>query len=162
MATRLPVQAFRSYESILRQPPHFSQTYRHPFRSQSLSKWSTRAYSTPPPPPPQPINHNINATTEPSAQSIPQHRDLRSQFSSGSVAPTPSPSSPKRKRSLRPTIYASLFLLIGLTTGQYVSLVLSPPALPEPSSPSDELMTSWLHAQASKITLVQSLTEDPV
>ncbi|KAF5876988.1 putative thioesterase family protein [Botrytis fragariae] len=160
MAARLPIQALRSCKSILQQPSHFSQTYRHPFRSQSLSKWSTRAYSTPPPP--QSINHNISATTEPSSQSIPQHRDLRSQFSSGPVAPIPSPSSPKRKRSLRPTIYASLFLLIGLTTGQYVSLVLSPPALPEPSSPSDELMTSWLHAQASKIPLVQSLTEDPV
>lgn len=160
MAARLPTYAFRSYRSILQQPPHFSQTYRPSFRSQSLSKWSTRAYSTPPPP--QPINHNNNATPEPSSQSKPQHRDLRSQFSSAPVAPIPSPSSPKRKRSLRPTIYASLFLLIGLTTGQYVSLVLSPPALPEPSSPSDELMTSWLHTQASKIPLVQSLTEDPV
>ncbi|KAI9642061.1 hypothetical protein NHQ30_009932 [Ciborinia camelliae] len=119
----------------------------------------TRLYSTPPPPP---INHNLNGTPESSPSSPTQYRDLRSQFSSQQVSPPSSPPSPKRKRSLRPTIYASLFLLIGLTAGQYVSLVLSPPPLPEPSSASDELMTSWLHAQASKLPLVQSLTEDPI
>ncbi|ESZ92412.1 hypothetical protein SBOR_7220 [Sclerotinia borealis F-4128] len=165
MSARLPIQTCRSSKSVFRQLPHSSPRCRHSLRSQFLSKWTplhrqTRSYSTPPTS--QPNTNSLNATPETSPPLIPQNRDLRSQFSSQPVAPASPPPSPRKTRSLRPTIYASIFLLIGLTAGQYVSLVLSPPPLPEPSSPPDELMTSWLHAQASKIPLVQSLTEDPI
>ncbi|KAA8569427.1 hypothetical protein MFRU_004g02120 [Monilinia fructicola] len=162
MAVRLLTQTYRSSKNILQQPPLPFPICRYSLGSHLLRQWSPlsrqrRSYSTPPP-----INNNLNTTPEPLPPAPPQHRDLRSQFSSQQVPPASSSPSPKGKRSLRPTIYASLFLLIGLTAGQYVSLVLSPPSLPEPSSPSDELMTSWLHAQASKLPLVQSLSEDPI
>ncbi|QSZ36664.1 hypothetical protein DSL72_006545 [Monilinia vaccinii-corymbosi] len=161
MTVRIINQACCSPRITLQRPiPPFPRC-RRSLRSQSFPKWSPpygqrRSYSPP-------INNNPNATPEPSTSPLPQHRDLRSQFSSPQEAPPVSSSpSPTRKRSLRPKIYASLFLLIGLTLGQLASLILSPPSSPEPSSPSDERMISWLHQQASKIPIVQSLTEDPI
>ncbi|CZT50902.1 related to thioesterase family protein [Rhynchosporium secalis] len=99
-----------------------------------------RQYSTPPPP-----SH------------------LRAQFEASTILPShPSPSlQPTPKRSFRPYIYATLFLILGLTTGQYARYVLAPPPLPPAGSEEDDQMIAYLHTQASKIPLVKSLSSDP-
>ncbi|KAG0651749.1 non sense mediated decay [Hyphodiscus hymeniophilus] len=101
-----------------------------------------RLYSTPSPsgPPPQP--------TRPS--------DLRSQFQPISQPPTPKP-----KRSLRRYIYATLFLMIGITGGSYTNMIIAPPPLPSPGSKEDILMVEYLRNQAEKLPIVQSLSSDP-
>ncbi|TVY88406.1 Uncharacterized protein LAWI1_G005178 [Lachnellula willkommii] len=113
--------------------------------SQVLRCQHSRNYSTSPPPPPPP------ADTEPS-----KPIDLRSQFASQQHA-----SQPKQKRSLRPLIYATLFLLLGLTAGQYTRLIVAPPPLPEAGSPEDKVMVEFLHKQGERLPIVQSLSTDP-
>ncbi|TVY21869.1 putative mitochondrial protein [Lachnellula arida] len=113
--------------------------------SQVLRYQHSRNYSTSPPPPPPP------ADTEPS-----KPIDLRSQFASQQQA-----SQPKQKRSLRPLIYATLFLLLGLTAGQYTRLIVAPPPLPEAGSPEDKVMVEFLHKQGERLPIVQSLSTDP-
>lgn len=98
-------------------------------------------------------------------------RDLRSQLSSAipeteaKVEAEPTTYSyakqPKPKRSLLPYIYATAFLLLGVASGQFVRLVLSPPALPLPGTPEDKAMAAVIRAQAEKIPVVQSLSQDP-
>ncbi|KAM3076452.1 hypothetical protein ACMFMG_007268 [Clarireedia jacksonii] len=153
MKSRVPIQIWQISISALRPISRTSLRCHHSI-PQNTSRISssllnhTRLYSTQPPSP------NSNNEPTPNPASTPQHRDLRSQFA-------PPPPLPKKKRSLRPVIYASLFLFLGLTTGQYLSLVISPPPLPEPNTTPDDLMTTFLHDQASKIPLVQSLSSDP-
>ncbi|PQE32917.1 thioesterase family protein [Rutstroemia sp. NJR-2017a WRK4] len=159
MKPRIPIRISQISRSVLHPVPgtslrcHRTAQLNTPRIYASLFN-HTRPYSTQPPSP------NINNEPTPIPTNTPQHRDLRSQF-----APQPPPQSqqpiPKQKRSLRPAIYASLFLLIGLTAGQYISLIVSPPPLPEPNTATDDLMTTFIYDQASKIPLVQSLTSDP-
>jgi acyl-coenzyme A thioesterase PaaI-like protein len=85
--------------------------------------------------------------------------DLRSQFSSAEKLQ--SPTQPTPKRSLRPYIYATLFLMLGLTAGQYVRMVLVPPPLPAAGTREDELMVEYLQKHAEKLPIVQSLSTDP-
>ncbi|KAF4637654.1 hypothetical protein G7Y89_g415 [Cudoniella acicularis] len=108
-----------------------------------------RQYSTPPPPPPD---------ASPAAEA-PRPKDLRSQFAS-SAAQQPF-RQPKQKRSLRPYIYATFFLLIGLTAGQYTRLVVAPPPLPTAGSKEDQLMVDYLQSKAEKLPVVHSLSTDP-
>ncbi|KAL2069314.1 hypothetical protein VTL71DRAFT_15652 [Oculimacula yallundae] len=143
MITQLPLRS--SARSALRTMTalpvtrclHISRT--KPFSKPSLLPQSIRKYSTPPPPP----SH------------------LRSQFESSSFPP-PSPSiQPTPKRSFRPYIYATAFLLLGVTAGQYVHFLLAPPALPPAGTFQDNGMITYIHKQASKLPIVQSLSTDP-
>lgn len=108
------------------------------------ASWTTRSirqYSTPPVP----------------EASI--HKDLRSQFSPqppAQIARQPTP-----KRSLRPYIWSALFFSIGLLSGQYISLIVAPPALPAPGTKEDELMVKFLGEKAEQLPIVQSLSTDP-
>jgi len=106
-----------------------------------------------------PIPQNNRKYSTPPPTEAPRPVDLRSQFSS----PTPSQPSiqPTPRRSLRPYIYAAVFLLLGLTAGQYVRLVLAPPPLPPAGSKEDRLMVEFLQKQAEKLPIVQSLSTDP-
>ncbi|KAE9380024.1 hypothetical protein N431DRAFT_432333 [Stipitochalara longipes BDJ] len=149
MITRLPAGV-----RALSQTSRFGLIYRPSGRCLSLSRQASpfsrrllpqhnRQYATESTPPP----------TEP------RPTDLRSQFSS---PPPPQPSvQPRPKRSLRPYIYAAVFFIIGLTAGQYVRLVLAPPALPPAGSKEDLLMVTFLQKQAEKLPIVQSLSTDP-
>ena len=146
MITQLPIRA--SAQSAIR--ARVSRPIQQCLRSRNVrvlsipSSLQNRQYSTPPPNNPP--------------------RDLRSQFaSSSSEAPVPvSPSvQPTPKRSLRPYIYATIFLLIGLTAGQYTRLILAPPPLPPAGTKEDDLMVEYLTSQASKLPIVQSLSTDP-
>ncbi|KAL3422257.1 UPF0644 protein PB2B4.06 [Phlyctema vagabunda] len=87
--------------------------------------------------------------------------DLRSQFQNATPPPPQGPVRPAPKRSLRIYIYATISLLFGLTAGQYVKMVIAPPPLPLPNSPEDKLMVEFLAKRASKLPIVQSLSEDP-
>lgn len=125
-----------------------------PFRPRSqLSQ--ERLYSSvqPSPPPSQPIQETPN-TAEPV-----RPRDLRSQFTSSTAQQPISP--PKKKRSLRPYIYATLFFAFGLTVGQYTRLIVAPPPLPDAGTKEDLLMIDFLKSRAEKLPLVQSLSTDP-
>ena len=51
--------------------------------------------------------------------------------------------------------------MLGLTAGQYVRLVVSPPPLPLPGTKEDILMVQYLTQQAEKLPIVQSLSTDP-
>jgi acyl-coenzyme A thioesterase PaaI-like protein len=51
--------------------------------------------------------------------------------------------------------------MLGLTAGQYVRLVVSPPPLPLPGTKEDILMVEYLTKQAEKLPIVQSLSSDP-
>jgi acyl-coenzyme A thioesterase PaaI-like protein len=51
--------------------------------------------------------------------------------------------------------------MLGLTAGQYIRLILAPPPLPPAGSKEDNLMIAFLHKEASKLPIVQSLTTDP-
>ena len=104
-------------------------------------------------------NSPYSTESTPPLTSSPRPADLRSQFSSP-TAPPPS-LQPTPKRSLRPYIYATIFFLIGLTAGQYVRLVLAPPAAPPPGSKEDLLMVNFLQKEAEKLPIVQSLSTDP-
>lgn len=90
-----------------------------------------------------------------------RHSDLRSQLPGAFSPPPPPPPGPRTKRNLRPYIYATTFLLLGSTAGSYVSHVVAPPALPLPGTPADLAFTSFLHAEAEKLPIVQSLSSDP-
>jgi hypothetical protein len=46
-----------------------------------------------------------------------------------------------------------LFLLLGLTTGQYVRLVVVPPPLPLPDTREDKLMVEFLTKEAERLPL---------
>ncbi|KAK0129010.1 hypothetical protein ONS95_000950 [Cadophora gregata] len=102
MITQLPIRSSaRCAQSAIRAAiPRPTQRCLHTLNSHIWrpSLQHHRQYSTPPPPP----------------------RDLRSQFEpSSSELPRAAPSTikPKAKRSLRPYVYATLFLLLGLTSG---------------------------------------------
>ncbi|KAK0110092.1 hypothetical protein ONS95_002748 [Cadophora gregata] len=145
MITQLPIRA-SAYSAIRATISRPIQRCLHNRKIPSLiqpSLLQLRHYSTPPP------------------ESRP--RDLRSQFASSTEAPTQiSPSiQPTPKRSLRPYIYATVFLLIGLTAGQYTRLILAPPPLPPAGTKEDDLMIEYLTSQASKLPIVQSLSTDP-
>ncbi|KUJ23424.1 uncharacterized protein LY89DRAFT_680180 [Mollisia scopiformis] len=71
------------------------------------------------------------------------------------------PPPPSPKRSLKPYIYAATFFLLGTLLGQYTSLVLAPPPLPLPSTAEDNLMVSMIQNRASRLPIVQSLSNDP-
>ncbi|RDW80149.1 hypothetical protein BP6252_04787 [Coleophoma cylindrospora] len=143
MITRISTRAARSTARTLAQHSRASQTCL-PIQ-QCRAAVQQRCYSTP----------------EAPAKPI----DLRSQFQSSPTPPPPPPPSedgiPKPKRSLRPYIYATLCLFLGISAGSYVSLVLAPPPLPQPDSAEDKLMVEFLHKRASNLPVVQSLSEDP-
>ncbi|PBP24725.1 thioesterase family protein [Diplocarpon rosae] len=141
MITRLPIRA-SSQSTVLRTISQPSRRCLWILDSQASSRLllnQLRSYSTP-------------AATLPPA-------DLRSQFPS--APPSPPPIQPTPKRSLRPYIYATFFLLLGLTAGQYARLILAPPPLPPAGSKEDSQMVSYLHTLASKLPLVESLSADP-
>lgn len=48
-----------------------------------------------------------------------------------------------------------------MLAGQYVSLIVAPPALPPPGTKEDELMVKFLEEKAEKLPIVQSLSSDP-
>lgn len=73
----------------------------------------------------------------------------------------PPPPPPRPKRSLRPYIYATLFFLIGGLAGQYIRVVIIPPALPNPDTAEDAAQTAYIHKRAAKLAIVQALSEDP-
>ncbi|KAH7308770.1 HotDog domain-containing protein [Rhexocercosporidium sp. MPI-PUGE-AT-0058] len=147
MITQLPVRACA--ESAMRATT--SRAIQRCLRSSktissgrpSLLQHHIRQYSTRPP-------------------TIPPPSDLRSQFASSEPSQPVSPSiQPTPKRSLRPYIYATIFLFIGLTAGQYTRLILAPPPLPPAGTKDDDLMVEYLISQASKLPIVQSLSIDP-
>lgn len=147
MITQLPIRA--SAQSAMRatisrpiqrclRMPKMTSSYRP-----SLLQHHIRQYSTPPP------------TTPPPS-------DLRSQFASSELPQQVLPSAqPTPKRSLRPYIYATIFLFLGLTAGQYTRLILAPPPLAPAGTKEDDRMVEYLTAQASKLPIVQSLSTDP-
>ncbi|PVH80164.1 hypothetical protein DL98DRAFT_515652 [Cadophora sp. DSE1049] len=143
MITQLPIRA--SAQSAMRAT--ISRPIRRCLHSRKVGAFSKpsflqyRQYSTPPPETPP--------------------RDLRSQFASTSPEPISPSVQPTPKRSLRPYIYATIFLLIGLTAGQYTRLILAPPPLPPAGTKEDDLMVEYLTSQASKLPIVQSLSTDP-
>ncbi|KIN04394.1 hypothetical protein OIDMADRAFT_85018, partial [Oidiodendron maius Zn] len=94
----------------------------------------------------------------PPTSDTPKPADLRSQFNTNVHNATPKQ---KKTRSLRPYIYATIFLLFGLTVGHYVRLVIAPPPLPLPGSNEDRLMIGYLKKEAEKLPLVKSLTGNP-
>ncbi|KAI9838956.1 MAG: hypothetical protein M1819_004164 [Sarea resinae] len=75
---------------------------------------------------------------------------------------SPPPSSPPRpKKSLRPYIYATLFLATGLLLGQSLRYTILPPPLPHAHSPVDALLLAELSHTLSTLHLVRSLRDDP-
>jgi acyl-coenzyme A thioesterase PaaI-like protein len=87
----------------------------------------------------------------------PTPRDLRSQLSQQTTPPSPRP----RKRRVRLFFYATIFLMLGLTSGQYVRWVIMPPPHPEPGTKEDAALTAYIHSRAAKLPIVQSLSTDP-
>lgn len=115
----------------------------------------TRLYSTPPTSsstttPPLPTDPTALASSSPP-------RDLRSQFPSSKPPPPP----PKTSRRFSNIVYATIFLMLGLTTGQYMRLVLVPPPLPLPNTPADDDLSLYIRKLAIKLPIVQSLSNDP-
>jgi acyl-coenzyme A thioesterase PaaI-like protein len=146
MIARIPSPAIsRTIPRLYRPCRSLLNSRTSPFR-QTLHRFqchSRRSTSTTPPPP-----------------YAPKPADLRSQFTTDQVIDNTAP--PRRGgRSLRPYIYAVIFLLVGLTTGQYVRLVVSPPPLPLPGTKEDKLMIKFLQHEAEKLPLVKSLSQDP-
>ena len=68
---------------------------------------------------------------------------------------------PPTRRSLRPLIYATTFLVIGLTVGQYIRFVILPPPLPLPDSHEDSVFLRVLHKDAEELALIQELRSHP-
>ena len=79
------------------------------------------------------------------------------QESSAPRADAESPAAVKPRRSLRVYIYASLFLLLGLSTGQIFRAVVVPPPLPIPDTEDDELTKSRIRKAIDALPLVQEL-----
>ena len=107
-------------------------------RTLQLCRRVSRPYSTVPPPPPQ-------------VQAQPLEPVLN----------TSEPPLPRQKRNIRPFIYATIFFIIGATTGQYMALVVNPPPLPLPGTPEDEALSSWIFSRAENLPIVKSLSSDP-
>jgi acyl-coenzyme A thioesterase PaaI-like protein len=91
--------------------------------------------------------------------SMPPPSNLRSQFSP--QIPIQHFAQPAPRRSLRPFIYAAFFLSIGLMGGQYLRLIVAPPAPPEPGTNEDQLMVEFLKNEAENLPIVKSLSTDP-
>jgi acyl-coenzyme A thioesterase PaaI-like protein len=51
--------------------------------------------------------------------------------------------------------------MLGLTAGEYIRLILAPPPLPPAGSKEDNRMIDFLHKEAAKLPIVQSLSTDP-
>lgn len=99
----------------------------------------------PPPPPPQPPPsqhppHPPSALPEP---------------------PTPPPPPPKPTRSLRPLIYATAFLLLGLTAGRLILVTIIPPPPPTPDSPTATAALAALNTAADALPIIRSLRSAP-
>lgn len=75
--------------------------------------------------------------------------------------PSPRASPPKQPISLRPYIYATAFLLLGLTAGQFFRLTTVPPPLPVPHSPEDILFLQKLSSDADQLPIVKELRSKP-
>lgn len=105
------------------------------------------------------------------------HANLRSQIplsnlsipsipQTSTITDTSASSRDGKKRNkhshLRPYIYAVLFFAIGSLAGNFVCTIIIPPAPPVPGSPEDRLMIEYLHTQAEKLPLVQSLRSDEI
>ena len=121
-------------------------------KSPAIVQSVARCYSTPVQQPPPPLE----------SPAPPKPIDLRSQISANSGIP-PNPyftPLPKARRSLRPYIYATLFTFLGFTVGQYITLVVLPPPLIEPSSDDDIKMVEFLTSQAERLPIVKSMAED--
>ena len=73
-----------------------------------------------------------------------------------SVQSTPQFKSQPR-RSLRPLIYATAFLFLGLTAGQLFRFTIVPPPLPIPSSREDLILVQALNKDADALPIVQEL-----
>ncbi len=117
------------------------------FRPQRIQRLQAGLYSTAPPP--------VEAVE---AAEVPRPKDLRSQFSS---VPDSVYRQPRPKRSLRPYIYATIFLGLGLTAGSYIRFLLAPPPGPAPGTKKDKEMAEYLQRTAEKLPIVQSLSADP-
>ena len=67
---------------------------------------------------------------------------------------------PKRRRYLRPWIYAFSFFVVGLAGGQFVRAVIFPPPLPEPESPEDEFLLAKIRKDLDSLPIVQELRKN--
>ncbi|KAL1842758.1 hypothetical protein VTJ49DRAFT_4243 [Mycothermus thermophilus] len=86
------------------------------------------------------------------------------QATSTTAEPTPStqptsPPKPPRRRLAPRLIFALTFLLLGAAAGSSARLLLSPPSPPAPNTPEDAYTIRVLHDQASKLPIVQQLTQ---
>lgn len=75
--------------------------------------------------------------------------------------PESRPTPGKITRSLRPLIWATLGLVIGMSAGQFLTLLIAPPPMPAPGSPTDTLLTTDIQSRASKLPIVQQLSLSP-
>ncbi|KAI9056259.1 hypothetical protein LZ554_001186 [Drepanopeziza brunnea f. sp. 'monogermtubi'] len=143
MSTRLPLRACGK-SAIRRTTPQSQICLRTRASTPRMS--SIRQYTTPP-------------TADPP-------KTLRSQLPSSQYNPPPPPperspnAPPISKRSLRPYIWAALFTLFGVAGGQFTSMIVAPPELPPAGSKEDDAMVEYIHNQASKLPIVQTLSMD--
>ncbi|KAL9118636.1 MAG: hypothetical protein Q9187_004818 [Circinaria calcarea] len=104
-------------------------------------------------------NRFNGSLSSPSPSSAPIDRTVPPKQDPDSPADPPTLSS--SRRSLRPLIYATTFLFIGLTIGQYVRFIILPPPLPRPGSPEDLVFLRVLQDDAEKLPMVQELRSRP-
>ncbi|TVY71241.1 Uncharacterized protein LSUE1_G006730 [Lachnellula suecica] len=160
MITRLPTRLSLSSatsRSIICPSRRCLKAPKRPAKTfQALRCRHTRNYSTSSPPPPPPP-----ASPPPSSDPAAEPKkpiDLRSQLAAHHHH---GKADPPQKYNLRPLIYATIVFMIGSLAGQYTSLIVAPPALPEAGSKEDKLMVKFLTKKAESLPIVQSLSTDP-
>ncbi|KFZ07399.1 hypothetical protein V501_06494 [Pseudogymnoascus sp. VKM F-4519 (FW-2642)] len=113
-----------------------------------------------------PLSHCRQYSTPPPSQTpdvpTPRHNDLRSQLNASTPPPPRSDHSPpppprSQRKSVRPLILASGFLLLGLSVGKFSTGLLAPPPLPSPESPEGQKLTTALRADAEALPLAKSM-----
>lgn len=62
---------------------------------------------------------------------------------------------------MRRLMWASLGMLVGITAGQFTTLMISPPYMPAPGSPTDLLLITDTRSRASRLSVVQELSASP-
>lgn len=77
--------------------------------------------------------------------------------SAPSAIPPDSTEKPQPRRSFRPLIYATAFLVLGLSAGKIVSAVILPPPFPGVDTPEDDFFLSSLRKDVNELPLVQEL-----
>jgi hypothetical protein len=136
LRSRTPVSHQRQLLALICQPVYQQLRFNH----HALIKYRILG---------RPFHQSTFKNTEPTSQYTAQDPELKH------------PTANKPRRSLRPYIWATFFLLSGLAGGQFIRYTILPPPLPEPNTQEDVLLLKKSRDCVDKLPIVQELRSLP-